>query len=140
MHASAGKSATKRKRRTVTAQVGSAGSPPAQRHFEIPPANSPDLAWWHDSMKTHDDRMAWWREARFGLFIHWGVYSDLAGAWDGQPVEGYAEHIQRKARIPMVVYAKEVAAKFNPTKFNADEWLQLAKDAGMGYLVITSKH
>ena len=91
-------------------------------------------------METHDRRMGWWREARFGLFIHWGVYSDLAGVWNGQPVEGYAEHIQRKARIPMDVYRREVAAKFNPTKFNADEWVQLAKDAGMGYLVITSKH
>ena len=91
-------------------------------------------------MTSHDRRMGWWRDARLGLFIHWGVYSDLAGVWNGQPVEGYAEHIQRKARIPMDVYRREVAAKFNPTKFNADEWVRLAKEAGMGYLVVTSKH
>ena len=109
-------------------------------NFDIPPLDSPDLAWWRESMQSHDARMGWWREARFGLFIHWGVYSDLAGVWDGQPVDGYAEHIQRKARIPMEVYRREVAAKFNPTKFDADAWAQLANEAGMGYLVITSKH
>ena len=108
--------------------------------FDIPPLDSPDLAWWRESMQSHDQRIAWWREARIGLFIHWGVYSDLAGVWNGQPVDGYAEHIQRKARIPMEVYRREVAAKFSPTKFDADAWAQLAKDAGMGYLVITSKH
>src|SRR6188768_1771263 len=84
---------------------------PVRTNFEIPPLDSPDLAWWRESMKSHDARMGWWREARFGLFIHWGVYSDLAGVWNGQPVEGYAEHIQRKARISMDVYRREVVAK-----------------------------
>src|SRR5688572_27230703 len=112
----------------------------SEPNFQVPAPDSPDLAWWRDSMKTHDQRMGWWRAARFGLFIHWGVYSDLAGVWQGQPIEGYAEHIQRKAKIPMETYRREVAARFNPTKFDADQWAQLAKEAGMGYLVITSKH
>src|SRR5688572_14097324 len=106
----------------------------------VPDSNSPELAWWRESMKSHDQRMTWWREARFGLFIHWGIYSDLEGHWQGEPVVGYAEHVMRKAKIPIEVYKKEVAGRFNPTKFDADEWAKLAKDAGMGYLVITSKH
>ena len=77
------------------------------------------MAWWRESMKTHEQRIAWWREARFGMFIHWGVYSELAGEWQGQPVQGYAEHIMRKCRIPIDVYKREAAGRFNPTKFDA---------------------
>src|SRR5215212_6979968 len=87
-----------------------------------------------------DQRMQWWREARFGMFIHWGVYSGPAGEWKGEPVQGYAEHLMRKCRIPIETYKKEVAGKFNPTKFDADEWARLAKETGFGYMVITSKH
>jgi alpha-L-fucosidase len=106
----------------------------------VPATDAPEMDWWRESMKTHDQRIAWWREARFGMFIHWGVYSTLEGEWQGQPVVGYAEHIMRKSKIPIDVYTKEVAGKFNPTKFDAAAWVKLAKDAGMGYLVITSKH
>ena len=113
---------------------------PAVSYSIIPAQNSDELAWWRESMKSHDQRMAWFRQARFGMFIHWGVYSDLEGVWQGEPVQGYAEHIQRKAKIPIEVYKDQVAAKFNPTKFDADEWASLAKEAGMGYMVITSKH
>ena len=116
------------------------GRPAEVSYNAIPPKDSPELAWWRESRKTHDQRMAWFREARFGMFIHWGVYSDLAGVWKGQPVQGYAEHIMRKAKIPIEVYKKEVAAQFNPTKFDARAWAALAADAGMGYMVITSKH
>jgi hypothetical protein len=91
-------------------------------------------------METHEQRIAWWREARFGMFIHWGVYSDLAGEWRGKAVGGYAEHIQRKEKIPIPVYRKEVAEKFHPTKFDADAWVWTAKEAGIGYLIITAKH
>ncbi len=106
----------------------------------VPATDSPEMSWWRESMKTHDQRIAWWRQARFGMFIHWGVYSELGGEWHGQPVVGYAEHIMRKSRIPIDVYRRDVAGQFNPTKFNADEWVKLAHDAGMGYIVITSKH
>jgi len=87
-----------------------------------------------------DARLGWWREARFGMFVHWGVYSGLSGTWEGKAYGGYAEHIQRMAKIPIPVYRKEVAGKFNPAEFDADAWIRQAKDAGMGYFVITAKH
>ena len=87
-----------------------------------------------------DARLAWWREARFGMFVHWGVSSCLGGAWKGKAYGGYAEHIQRAQKIPMAVYRQEVVGKFHPTGFNADEWIRLAKETGMGYFVITAKH
>lgn len=87
-----------------------------------------------------DARLGWWREARFGMFIHWGVYSELGGTWQGKQTNGYAEHIQRICKIPIPIYRKEVAGNFNPTAFNAEEWVKLAKATGMGYLIITAKH
>ena len=87
-----------------------------------------------------DGRLGWWRDARFGMFVHWGVYSTLGGTWKGQAVKGYGEHIQRVLKIPIEVYRKEVAGSFNPTAFDAEEWVHLAKQAGMGYLIITAKH
>ena len=86
-----------------------------------------------------DARMAWWREARFGMFIHWGVYSVPAGTYDGKRIPGIGEWIMNNGKIPVDVYAK-YAEQFNPVKFNADEWVQTAQDAGMKYMVITSKH
>ena len=86
-----------------------------------------------------DARMKWWREARFGLFIHWGIYSVPAGIWKGKPVDSAGEWIMHNGRIPVADYAK-FAAEFNPVKFNAEEWVLLAKNAGMKYIVITSKH
>ncbi len=88
---------------------------------------------------THDERMAWWREAKFGMFIHWGLYAVPAGEWKGEEYWGIAEWIQFKARIPVDEYA-QLAEKFNPVEFDADAWAQLALDAGMRYLVITAKH
>ncbi len=87
-----------------------------------------------------DMRLGWWREARFGMFIHWGVYSSLSGTWNDKAYGGYGEHIQRMAKIPIPVYRREVAGKFNPVAFDADAWVRLAKQAGMGYLIITAKH
>lgn len=81
--------------------------------------------------------MKWWREARFGLFIHWGLYAVPAGEWNGHT--DYGEWIRTSAQIPLDVYDGFVS-KFNPVKFNADEWVKMAKDAGMKYIVITSKH
>jgi len=92
------------------------------------------------AVATRDARLAWWREARFGMFVHWGVYSHLGGVWQGRKYGGYAEHIQRAQKIPMPVYRKEVVEKFNPVRFNADKWVDLAKQAGMGYFIITAKH
>ncbi len=86
---------------------------------------------------TDSERMTWWREARFGMFIHWGLYAVPAGEWENG--KGHAEWIRHTARIPLEVYDKFVS-QFNPVKFNAADWVRLAKDAGMKYMVITSKH
>lgn len=88
---------------------------------------------------SDDERMEWWREARFGMFIHWGLYAEPAGIYKGDTVRGNAEWIMDKLDIPIAEY-EQFAAKFNPVKFNADEWVSIAKNAGMKYMVITSKH
>jgi alpha-L-fucosidase len=98
------------------------------------------MAWWRQSMATRNARLGWWRQARFGMFVHWGVYSQLGGVWEGIPVRGYAEHIQRMRQIPVAVYREKVAGRFDPTAFDADAWIRAARDAGMGYFVITAKH
>ena len=84
-------------------------------------------------------RMRWFREAKFGLFIHWGLYAIPAGEWKGQPIAGIGEWIMNRAKIPVKEY-EQLATQFNPTKFNAEAWAQMAVDAGMKYIVITSKH
>ncbi len=86
-----------------------------------------------------DQKMAWFREAKYGLFIHWGLYALPAGEWKGKPIPGIGEWIMNRAQIPAKEY-EQLATKFNPVKFNAEAWVQLAKDAGMKYMVITSKH
>lgn len=85
-------------------------------------------------------RIAWWREARFGLFVHWGPYSMLGGVWNGERVDAnYAEHIQLRGKIPVTEYA-EAAAGMNPEAFDAHEWVVLAKRSGARYLIVTAKH
>jgi len=84
-------------------------------------------------------RIAWFRDAKFGLFIHWGLYSIPGGYWNGKRYPGIGEWIMNRAQIPVADYSK-LASQFNPTQFDADAWAQLAADAGMKYVVITSKH
>jgi alpha-L-fucosidase len=86
-----------------------------------------------------DARMAWWREARFGMFIHWGLYSVPAGTWDGKQIPSLGEWIMNNASIPVAQY-KALAGEFNPTGFSAHDIVALAKSAGMKYIVITAKH
>jgi alpha-L-fucosidase len=95
--------------------------------------------WWTASMKTHDQRIKWWQQAKFGMFVHWGIYSLPGGEWKGQKVNGYAEHLMRKEKISRADYLN-VAHQFNPVKFNAEEWILKAKNAGMKYFIITAKH
>jgi alpha-L-fucosidase len=95
------------------------------------PAQAPDAA--------RHARLAWFREAKFGLFIHWGIYAIPAGQWNGRAIPGLGEWVMNRATIPVAEYEK-LATRFNPVKFDADAWVRLAEDAGMKYIVITSKH
>ena len=90
-------------------------------------------------LSAQDQKMEWWRDARFGMFIHWGLYAEPAGEWKGERIPGISEWIMANARIPVKEYEK-LADTFNPVKFDAEEWVRLAKYAGMKYIVITSKH
>jgi alpha-L-fucosidase len=92
-----------------------------------------------ETPEHHDARMKWWREARFGMFIHWGVYSVPAGLWKGEKVPSLGEWIMNNGKIPVKDYAA-FAQQFNPVKFDANTWVQLAKNAGVKYIVITAKH
>lgn len=92
-----------------------------------------------ETTAERDQRMKWWREARFGMFIHWGLYAVPAGEYKGQRSTRIGEWIMEWANIPKMEYEK-FAPKFNPVKFNAREWVSIAKNAGMKYIVITSKH
>ena len=96
--------------------------------------------WWTKAYQAYDNRMSWYNDAKFGCFIHWGVYSELGGLWQGKHQGGYTEHLMRKATIPLETYKKEVVAPFNPVDFDADEWMRNAVDAGMRYFIITAKH
>ena len=87
-----------------------------------------------------DIRMKWWREARFGMFIHWGVYAQWAGVYHGhQQARGGAEWIMNRCKIPLAEY-QEKAKSFNPVQYDPDAWVKLAKEAGMKYIIITAKH
>ncbi len=93
-----------------------------------------------ETATQRDARMQWFREARFGMFIHWGLYAIPAGTWDGKKIlPDNGEWIMNNASIPVATY-KGLAAQFNPTGFNAHDIVALAKSAGMKYIVITSKH
>ena len=95
-----------------------------------------------ETTQQRDARMQWWREARFGMFVHWGLYSGLAGTWDGKPVgkTGGMEWIQQRVKADTDTYAKAALPKFKPTADFARQWAALAKEAGCKYLVFTTKH
>ena len=92
-----------------------------------------------ETKAQRDARMHWWREAKFGLFIHWGLYAVPAGTWNGKQIGGIGEWIMNTGKIPVKDYAA-FAPQFDPTKFNADEWVRTAQSAGMKYIVMTAKH
>lgn len=103
-----------------------------------PPSESQQIAQWK---ADRDARMEWWREARFGMFIHWGLYSGAGGKWDGKIFpQHYAEWIQNWASVPCAEYAKAMKPAFQPDPGFAEQWAALAKDSGMRYAVMTSKH
>jgi len=84
--------------------------------------------------------LARWRDASFGLFLHFGVYSTFGGEYEGRRSGAYGEWLMHDVQIPVAEYRKKVAGVFNPTEFNADEWVRIAKETGMRYLVVTAKH
>ena len=116
-------------------QAQLAGSPPIPTSDAHPVPAIQDT----ETPAQRDARMEWWREARFGMFIHWGLYSIPAGTWDGKQIGGIGEWIMNNASIPVADY-KGLAKQFNPTGFSAHDIVALAKSAGMKYIVITAKH
>jgi alpha-L-fucosidase len=110
--------------------------PPVAAEVESTPYAG--LETWRESK---DERMAWWREARFGMFVHWGLYSAAGGSWSGKQYEQhYAEWIQNWAAVPCAEYAATSKPLFRPDEHCMDEWARIAADAGMRYAVMTSKH
>jgi len=108
--------------------LATAGSAPSGQHSTG--AESPE---------AKARRLQWWQEAKFGMFIHWGVYSVPAGYYHGRAVTNAGEWIMHRAKIPVAEY-QSFAKAFNPVKFDADAWVKVARDAGMKYIVITAKH
>src|SRR5262247_3004172 len=88
--------------------------------LSAPPQSGSDAA--------KERRLRWFRDAKFGLFIHWGLYAVPAGEWKGKPIPGIGEWIMNRAQIPVREY-EQLAAQFNPVKFDADAWVKMAGDA-----------
>jgi len=93
----------------------------------------------NETTAQRDARMHWWREARFGMFIHWGLYAVPAGVYQGRPTPSIGEWIMNTLKIPVADYAAE-ASQFDPEQFNADQWVAIAKASGMKYIIMTAKH
>ncbi|MCY4281284.1 MAG: alpha-L-fucosidase, partial [Acidimicrobiaceae bacterium] len=119
--------------------------------FVFPSATGANVNWFvfgedpaGETTAEFDERMRWWRDAKFGQFIHWGAYAQLEGYWGDQPADADkckdAEWIMISCKISLSDYESEAAAKLNPSDFNAKEWARKAKEAGQKYVVITSKH
>src|SRR5262245_48279287 len=84
---------------------------------------------------AREKRLEWFRDVKYGMFIHWGLYAVPAGEWKGQRCLGLGEWLMNRCKVPVRDY-EQLAKQFNPVKFNPDEWVQLAQDAGMKYMVI----
>src|SRR5690348_15546190 len=87
-----------------------------------------------ESPEAKAARLAWFKQAKYGMFIHWGLYAIPAGEWKGKQIPGLGEWIMNRAHIPVREY-EQLTKQWNPVKFDADAWVQLAQDAGMKYMV-----
>ena len=96
--------------------------------------------WWNESRKTLDKRIDWYKEVKFGCFIHWGVSSPAGNEWNGTGGLGYSEHLMRTRKIPLSEYKSKLVNTFYPVNFNAEEWIKAASEAGMKYFIVTAKH
>ncbi len=130
---------------TAEAKRKRAEQPAIQPHSNVLPAQFSEQ--WKEMNASEPKQRARERfnENKYGMFIHWGLYSQLGGVWNGKKMEeggtgpSVAEWVMRRKKIPRAEYAK-LAETFNPVEFDADEWVAIAKAAGMNYMVITSKH
>jgi alpha-L-fucosidase len=93
-----------------------------------------------ETKEQRDGRMQWWREARLGMFVHWGLYSAAEGVWDGKHYDGGVEWIQNQAGVPAAEYESKLKPLFRPKPGFAKEWARLAKSMGAKYVVFTGKH
>ena len=119
--------------RTPEPEAGPAPAPAAPAATPV----SATAAHGKETSAQKAERMAWWTDARFGLFLHWGLYAVPAGEWKGK--RGYGEWIMEEADIPKAEYER-LATRFNPVKYDPEAWARAAKDAGMKYVILTSKH
>ena len=103
---------------------------------------APQPTFVEESLEAYNERMQWFVDAQYGMFIHFGLYSQLGGEWKGKPMPRvkYSEWIAADFEIPREEYAAELLHDFNPAQFDADLIVRTAQAAGMKYLVITSKH
>jgi alpha-L-fucosidase len=116
--------------------VKQASAAAATEPATAPASTAPQV---NETTAQRDARLKWWREARFGMFIHWGVYSVPAGTWQGKQIPGIGEWIMNNGKIPVADYAG-FTKQFNPVKFDANKWVEIAQNAGVKYIVITAKH
>lgn len=105
--------------------------------INVPAQTTPGLS--KETPEAKAKRMQWWTEARFGMFLHWGLYSEAGGDWKGKPYKGN-EHFMLYEKVPWKEYGSVLANHFNAQNFDADAWVRMARDAGMKYVVITAKH
>jgi alpha-L-fucosidase len=112
---------------------------PQDKELKAQPAHPVPSVQDTETHAQRDARMEWFREARFGMFIHWGLYSVPAGTWKGKQIPGIGEWIMNNGSIPVADY-KALAPQFNPVAFSAHDIVALAKSAGMKYIIITAKH
>ncbi len=91
------------------------------------------------ALRTPEEKAAMFRQSKYAMFIHWGLYSQAANLWEGKPYYGISEWMMFCRKVPVRAY-EQLAREFNPVAFDAKRWVEIARNAGMRYIVITAKH